>query len=195
MDTRRQVRKNDHRRFGQSEFTGCHHAAMTGNDDAVSTNQHRVHKAELGDRASDLRHLGFRMCAGIARVRDQPGKRPALDRVGKRHRHLVLVLRGDRAPGGNQAGNLGGNCTGRVTTPDGAISGGLPGLFGILAGGNLSLVTSIYGLTVAIKRAEPPRVTRAPEGPAMSSLHPIPRREDARSNSPGAFVSIQYRNF
>ncbi len=83
----------------------------------------------------------------------QPGKRPALDRVGKRHRHFVLVLRGDRAPGGNRAGNLGGNCTGRVTTPDGAISGGLPGLFGILAGGNLSLVTSIYGLTVAIKRA------------------------------------------
>ena len=48
---------------------------------------------------------------------------------------------------------LADNCTGRVTTPDWAISGGLPGLFGILAGGNLSLVTSIYGLTVAIKRA------------------------------------------
>ena len=30
------------------------------------------------------------------------------------------------------------------------------------AGGNLSLVTSIYGLTVAIKRAEPPRVTKEP---------------------------------
>ncbi len=128
---RRQVRKNNHRRFGQSEFTGRHHAAMTGNDDAVSTNQHRVHKAELGDRASDLRHLGFRMCAGVARVRDQPGKRPALDRVGKRHRHLVLVLRGDRAPGGNQAGNLGGNCTGRVTSVGCAINGRLPGPIGI----------------------------------------------------------------
>ena len=42
---------------------------------------------------------------------------------------------------------------GGLPPPDWAISGGLPGLFGILAGGNLSLVTSIYGLTVAIKRA------------------------------------------
>ena len=108
----------NHRRFGQSEFAGRHHAAMTGNDDAVSTNQHRVHKAELGDRASDLRHLGFRMCAGVARVRDQPGKRPALDRVGKRHRHLVLVLRGDRAPGGNRVVTWVVTVPGRLPLPE-----------------------------------------------------------------------------
>ena len=52
---------------------------MAGNHHAVVPDKHRVHETELGDRSRDLRHLLLRMGAGIARMRDQPVERPALD--------------------------------------------------------------------------------------------------------------------
>ena len=116
----------NHRRFGQSEFTGRHHAAMTGNDDAVSTNQHRVHKAELGDRASDLRHLGVngggktsQMAAqksasfgGVSLFGWRPFPRPGLTFLGRRAQPRSRMAAGHRGAarsvldGGEHGGNL-----------------------------------------------------------------------------------------
>jgi len=77
----------------------------------------------ITDNALQLSAIGLATRFGP----DWPGKRC----LAKRHRHLVLVLRGDRAPGGNRAGNLGGNCTGPVTTPGCAIGARFLGLIGI----------------------------------------------------------------
>ena len=61
---------------------------MTGDDAAVAIDQNRVGPAEGADRGGDLRHLGVRVGARVAGIRDQALQRP----VG--HRQLPLVSAG-----------------------------------------------------------------------------------------------------
>ena len=52
---------------------------MTGDDDIIITNQDRINESKLSDGSGDLRDLGFRMCAGVARIGDQPIHRHGFD--------------------------------------------------------------------------------------------------------------------
>lgn len=76
----RKMRKHDDRNLGEPKLLGCENAPVAGNDHIVGADQHRVHEAELGNRARDLRNLIARMRPRVADIGDQPRNRAGLDR-------------------------------------------------------------------------------------------------------------------
>ncbi len=89
------MRKHDDRNLGETELLGGENAAVAGDDHIVGADQHRVHEAELGNRARDLRNLIARMRPRVANIENQPRNRAGLDRehcVSKRWIQVVLTI-------------------------------------------------------------------------------------------------------
>ena len=161
----REVREHDHRCFRQAKLACREDTTVSRDDHPVIADQHRVHEAELCDRARDLRDLGVGMRPGVARVRDQAVERPTLDlgrlncdvmsdvRGGNRevvtvrgYQWAIQALRGLKEPRPTGASAPKGRSFGRW------------------------VVTQILRLTVAKSRANAPRV-------------PVTAREDPRTAS------------
>ena len=75
----RKMRKHDDRNLGEPKLLSGENAAVAGDDHIVGADQHRVHEAELGNRARDLRNLIARMRPSVADIGDQPRNRAGLD--------------------------------------------------------------------------------------------------------------------
>ena len=82
-----QMPEPDHRDFGEAKALGREQTPVPGDQHAALIDKARHVEAEFGDRACDLRDLGFGMRAGVRDIGQEPVDRPTLDAIRQPGRH------------------------------------------------------------------------------------------------------------